>query len=284
MNQNSGRTAALEMAACRCRQNVLRMIRANHAGHLGPSYSCMDIVAALYFDAMRVDPSKPDWAERDRFLLSAGHKCMAQYAALAEKGYFPKDVLDTFGEYKSRVPGHPDMHKLPGVEANTGALGHGLSLACGMAMSMKMDESAARVFVVMGDGELAEGSNWEGAAIAAQYGLDNLVVFVDLNGLQISGRTKDVMSFEPVEAHFGGFGWACREVDGHDMAALVETLDALPFEKGKPNLIAARTIKGKGFSDAEDECGFHYWVAKDADIDRAEAELKAQLERLGGAK
>lgn len=270
----------LKLTAVRCRANVLRMIKANHSGHLGPAYSCMDIVTALYFHGMRIDPAAPALPDRDRFILSAGHKGMAQYAALAEAGFFHKDVLDSFGQYKSIVPGHPDMHKLPGIEANTGALGHGLGLGCGMALSLRLDGLKSRTFVLLGDGELAEGSNWEAAAVASQFKLDNLVAIVDLNGLQISGTTKSVMSFEPVDAHFAGFGWATREIDGNCMEDIVDALDALPFEPGKPSLIVARTVKGKGFSDAEGAVGFHYWIPSGPsgpsgdDMERAERELR----------
>lgn len=270
----------LRLTAIRCRQNVLRMIRANHSGHLGPAYSCMDIVTALYFRGMSIDPKNPNKPDRDRFLLSAGHKGMAQYAALAEAGFFPKEVLDTFGQFKSLIPGHPDMHKLPGIEANTGALGHGLSLACGMALSQRLDGHKSRVFVLLGDGELAEGSNWEGAAIAAHYRLDNLVAFIDLNGLQISGRTKNVMSFEPVGEHFKGFGWAVRDIDGNKMEDIVAALDALPFENGKPSLVVAHTVKGKGFSDAEDAVGYHYWNSTEKDLARAESELDEAIGKV----
>lgn len=270
----------LKLAAIRCRQNVLRMIQANHSGHLGPAYSCMDIVTALYFHALNLDPKNPGKADRDRFLLSAGHKGMAQYAALAEVGFFPKEVLDTFGKFMSPIPAHPDMHKLPGIEANTGALGHGLGLACGMALSLRLDKFTSRVFVLLGDGELAEGSNWEGAAIAAHYRLDNLAAFVDLNGLQISGRTKNIMSFEPVGDHFAGFGWSTRDIDGNNMEEIVAALDALPFEPGKPSLIVAHTIKGKGFSDAEDAAGYHYWNSNETDLARAEMELTEAIGKV----
>jgi transketolase len=198
---------------------------------------------------------------------------MAQYAVLAEKGFFDKSILDTFGQYQSHIPGHPDMHKLPGIEANTGALGHGMSLACGMALAMRLDQHPARVFVLLGDGELAEGTNWEGAAVAAHFRLDNIIAIVDDNGLQISGRTKDVMNFEPIGAHFAGFGWAVREIDGNNMKEIINAAELLPFEKGKPSLIVAHTIKGKGFSDAEDQVGFHYWAASPEGLIKAEKEL-----------
>ncbi len=270
----------LEILAQKSRQNVLRMIRANGSGHLGPAYSCIDIVTALYFHGMDIDPKNPKKADRDIFLLSAGHKGMAQYAVLAEAGFFEKSILDTFGQFQSPIPGHPDMHKLSGIEANTGSLGHGLNLACGIALAKKQDGLKSRVFVITGDGELAEGSNWEAAAVAAHYGLDNLVLFVDRNGLQISGQTKDVMSFEPVADHFEGFGWMTKEIVGNDMKEIVSAIDAVPFEKGKPNLVVANTVKGKGFSKAENQVDYHYWKPSTEDMALAEKELAAKIAEL----
>lgn len=270
----------IKILAAKCRQNILRMIKANGSGHLGPAYSCIDIVTALYFYGMNIDPKDPYKKDRDIFLLSAGHKGMAQYAALAEAGYFDKSILDTFGQFGSKIPGHPDMHKLPGIEANTGSLGHGLNLACGIALGKRQDGLKSRVFVIMGDGELAEGSNWEAAAVAAHYKLDNLVVFVDHNGLQISGHTKDVMSFEPVANHFAGFGWATKEIIGNNVAEIMSAIDELPFEKGKPNLIVANTVKGTGFSKAEGKVDYHYWKPSDEDMALAEKELQDCLAEL----
>lgn len=270
----------LELQAARSRRNVLRMVEASDHGHLGGAMSCLDIVTALYFHTMKVRPEDPKWADRDRFLLSAGHKCMVQYAVLAEKGYFDKSVLDTYGSLKTKIPGHPDMYKLPGVEANTGALGHGLSIASGMALSLRADGKDSRVFVVMGDGELAEGSNWEAAAVAAHYGLDNLVVFVDFNGLQISGKVDEVMNFTPIADHFAAFGWAVRDIDGNNMEEVVATLDSLPLEKGKPNLIVAHTVKSKGVSFAENKASYHYWTPKAEELAAAIAEVEENIARL----
>ncbi len=259
----------LELSAAKSRRNVLRMVEASHHGHLGGAMSCLDIVTALYFYKMKIRPDDPKWADRDRFLLSAGHKCMVQYAVLAERGYFDKAVLDTYGALKTKIPGHPDMYKLPGVEANTGALGHGLSIATGMALALRADGKDAKVYVVMGDGELAEGSNWEAAAAAAHYGLDNLVVFVDFNGLQISGKVQDIMDFTPISDHFAAFGWAVRDIDGNNMEEVVRTLDALPLEKGKPSLIVAHTVKSKGISFAENKAAYHYWTPKGDEMAQA---------------
>lgn len=269
----------LKLAAARCRLDILRMIRASGHGHIGGAFSAMDIVTALYFYKMRIKPDEPSWPERDRFILSAGHKCLAQYAALAELGYFDKSILDSYGSLGSRIPGHPDMHKLPGIEANTGALGHGLSIAVGMALSLRMD-GKGRVYAVLGDGELAEGSNWEAAAAAAHHGLDNLTVFVDFNGLQISGRVQDVMDLTPVSGHFAAFGWAVREIDGNCMEEIVGALDSLPFENGRPSLIVARTVKAKGLSFGENDVAFHFWNADEEQLSRAEAEISAAAAAL----
>jgi transketolase len=231
----------------------------------------MDIVTALYFHTMNIDPRDPRKPDRDRFILSAGHKCMAQYAALAERGFFDKSLLDTYGKLNTKLPGHPDMHKLPGVEANTGALGHGLSISVGMALGLR--GRAARVFTVMGDGELPEGSNWEAVSAAAHYGLDNLTVFVDDNGLQISGRTAEVMNMEPMGPRFAAFGWAAKNIDGNDMLQIIGALENLPVEKGRPTAIIAHTVKGKGLSFAEGLAEYHYWKPYEEELAGAEREL-----------
>ncbi|MDR1625317.1 MAG: transketolase [Spirochaetia bacterium] len=266
-----GYTAAL------CRRKVLRMIEAGGAGHMGGAMSCIDIVTALYFYAMNLDPANPKMPERDRFVLSAGHKCMAQYAVLCQKGFFDEKVLDSYGSLNSKIPGHPDMYKLPGVEANTGALGHGLSIGLGMALGLRMDGAKAKTFVVMGDGELAEGSNWEAAAAAAQFKADNLAVFVDCNGLQISGKTRDIMDMNPAP-RFAAFGWAVREIDGNSMDEITAALDALPFAEGKPSLIAAHTVKARGVSFAEGIAKYHYWKPSAEELQKAIAESEKKIE------
>ncbi|MDH4009428.1 MAG: transketolase, partial [Desulfobacterales bacterium] len=228
---NDHEKMALEKIAVQNRKNVLRLMKAGRMGHIGGALSAIDIITALYFKIMRVDPQNSDWPQRDRFVLSAGHKCLALYATLAEKGFFSHEVLDTYGALGSKLGGHPDMHKVPGVETNTGALGHGLSIAGGMAMGLKMDSLDARVYVMMGDGELAEGSNWEAAAAASHHRLDNLLVFVDRNHLQISGPTVDVMNYEPLDKRWQAFGWGVREIDGHDLKQIVVNATDIPFEK-----------------------------------------------------
>jgi transketolase len=270
---NKGEITTLEKIAVQNRRNVLRLMRAGRMGHIGGALSAIDIMTALYFKIMRVDPQNPGWPQRDRFVLSAGHKCLALYATLAEKGFFSHTILDTYGALGSKLGGHPDMHKVPGVETNTGALGHGLSIAGGMAMGLKMDGLDARVYVIMGDGELAEGSNWEAAAAASHHQLDNLLVFVDRNHLQISGPTVDVMNYEPLGKRWQAFGWSVREIDGHDLKQIVENATDIPFEEGKPSVIIADTVKSKGVSFAENKADYHYWKATDADLEIAEREL-----------
>jgi transketolase len=270
---NRNEITVLEKIAVQNRKNILRLMRAGRMGHIGGALSCIDIMTALYFKVMRIDPQKPDWPQRDRFVLSAGHKCLALYATLAEKGFFSHTILDTYGALGSKLGGHPDMHKVPGVETNTGALGHGLSIAGGMAMGLKMDGLDAKVYVIMGDGELAEGSNWEAAAAASHHKLDNLLVFVDRNHLQISGPTVDVMNYEPLDQRWRAFGWGVREIDGHDLKQIVENATDIPFEEGKPSVIIADTVKSKGVSFAENKADYHYWKATDADLEIAEREL-----------
>ena len=270
---NHDEKTALEKIAVQNRKNVLRLMKAGRMGHIGGALSAIDIITALYFKIMRVDPQNPGWPQRDRFVLSAGHKCLALYETLADKGFFERAILDTYGSLCSKLGGHPDMHKVPGVETNTGALGHGLSIAGGMAMGLKMDGLDARVYVVMGDGELAEGSNWEAAAAASHHKLDNMLVFVDRNHLQISGPTVDVMSYEPLDKRWQAFGWSVRVIDGHDMKKIVENATDIPFKKGKPSVIIADTVKSKGLSFLENKVEYHYWKATDEDLKIAEQEL-----------
>lgn len=271
---NKGEKTALEKIAVQNRKNVLRLMKAGRMGHIGGALSSVDIMTALYFKVMQVDPQNPNWPQRDRFILSAGHKCLALYGILAEKGFFSHAILDTYGALGSKLGGHPDMHKVPGVETNTGALGHGLSIAGGMAMGLQMDGLDAKVYVIMGDGELAEGSNWEAAAAASHHKLDNLLVFVDRNHLQISGKTIDVMNYEPLDKRWQAFGWSAREIDGHDLKQIVENATDIPFEKGKPSVIIADTVKSKGVSFAENKADYHYWKATDKDLSIAQRELE----------
>lgn len=280
-NLNNEEELQLKKCALQVRKKVVRMIKAGKAGHVGGAMSSADILTALYFKIMRVNPGDPGWRERDRLVLSAGHKCLALYAVLAEKGFFDESVLDTYGSLKSRLPGHPDMHKIPGIESNTGALGHGLSIAGGMAAGLKMDGLDLKVYVIMGDGELAEGSNWEAAAAASHHSLDNLLVFVDRNTLQISGRTTEVMTYEPLDSRWKSFGWSVREINGHDMKQIVENAADIPFEKGKPSVIIANTVKSKGLSFAEGRVDYHYWKVDAEKLEQADRDLM-EIERSLG--
>jgi len=279
---NKDAKTKLEKIAVQIRRNVLRLMKAGRMGHIGGALSAVDILTALYFKVMRVDPQNPGWSQRDRFVLSAGHKCLALYATLAEKGFFDHAILDTYGALCSRLGGHPDMYKVPGVETNTGALGHGLSIAGGMAMGLKMDGLDAKVYVIMGDGELAEGSNWEAAAAASHHKLDNLLVFVDRNHLQISGPTVEVMNYEPLDKRWRAFGWSVREIDGHDLEQIVENATDIPFEKGTPSVVIANTVKSKGLSFAENKADYHYWKATDEDLVIAKRELDDIEKRISG--
>lgn len=260
------------------RRDVLRWIKRAGAGHTGGSLSSVDILNVLYNRILRVGPETFHSPERDRYVQSKGHSVEALYVVLADRGFYPPSELETLCTYDSHFVGHP-TRKVPGIEQNTGALGHGLSICTGMAIGGKMDGADFRVFTLLGDGELTEGSNWEAAMAAAHYELDNLTAIVDCNTLQITGRTRDVMSTEPLAEKFAAFGWAVRSVDGHDIAALTEALSA-PLESGRPGVIIARTIKGKGVSFMEDSVTWHHRVPNDEEYALAIAEIDAALERL----
>lgn len=273
-------TVPLQIEAELARLNVLRMVRAGGSGHLGGALSCIDIVTALYFATMRVNPQAPKDPNRDRFLLSAGHKAMAQYAVLGRRGYFEETLYDTYGSVGSKLGGHPDLHKLPGIEANTGALGHGLSIAAGMALGLRAAGNGGRVFTVLGDGELPEGANWEGASIASHHRLDNLVAFVDVNNLQISGPTAEVMNMEPIADKFAAFGWNTVTIDGNDIDAVLGAVSTADGEKGRPTVVVARTTKAKGISFLEGTLASHYWKPTAEELDRAEREVHARIDNL----
>jgi len=270
----------LALRAAQARRGVVRMIEAGGSGHLGGALSCLDIVTALYSRILSIDPTDPDNPERDRFLLSAGHKALAQYSALSVHNFFPEEVLDTYGDRGSRLPGHPDMHKLPGVEANTGALGHGTGIAAGMALAAKVDGRGYRVVAILGDGELPEGSNWEAFAAAAHHNLDNLVVVIDQNGYQISGAIDEVMNMGPIADKLRAFGWAVREIDGHDFTQITEAFDAADAEVGRPFAIVAHTVKGRGITSVAGRLESHYWQPEPADLAAAIAELDLVIAEL----
>lgn len=268
----------LARKSLRYRRDILRWIKHAGAGHTGGSLSCTDILNVLYNRVLRVTPATFSDPHRDRYVQSKGHSVEALFVVLAERGFFPEAELDTLCGYNSHFVGHP-TRKVPGVEQNTGALGHGLPICTGMAIGGKLDGAAFRVFTLLGDGELAEGSNWEAAMAAAHYRLDNLTAIVDCNTLQITGRTRDVMSNEPLAEKFAAFGWAVRTVDGHDLAALTAALSA-PLEAGKPSAVIARTTKGRGVSFMEDVGKWHHGVPSDDEYTRALAEIDAAIAKM----
>jgi len=239
------------------RRHIVCMVGPNEVGHFGGSCSCADLVAALYFRVLRLNPQRPKDPSRDRFLLSKGHAALAQYAALAERGFFPIDELQRLKRLGSTLQGHPDCLRTPGVEANTGSLGQGLSLANGMALAARLDGGKHKVWVLLGDGELNEGQVWEAAAFAAHRHLDNVVAIVDRNGLQAMGPTRERLDMDPLAAKWRAFGWHTDELDGHDMRQIVKALDAARLHTGSPCVLIARTVKGKGLSFAENNFAFH---------------------------
>ena len=261
------------------RRKILKYIYEAKAGHTGGSLSCVDILNVLYNHTLNVDANNFTSADRDRYIQSKGHTVEALYVVLASKGFFPETDLETLCQYKSHYIGHP-TRKVHGVEQNTGALGHGLSISVGTAIAGKLDKKDYRVFTLLGDGELPEGSNWEAALSASHYKLDNLCAILDKNNLQITGATADVCNTDPVDKKFEAFGWEVRHVDGHDVKQLKETFDSLPFVKGKPSFIIAHTVKGKGVSYMENQIKWHHGVPSDEQYAVALQELDVLEESL----
>ncbi len=255
------------------RRRDLEMIYGAKLGHIGGDFSAIDILVALYFGVLRVDPQKPNDPERDRFILSKGHCAGALYTTLAHAGFFPIEELETFAKPLSRLNGHPNRTKVPGVETNTGPLGHGLPVGVGCAQGAKMDGAAWRTYVLTGDGELQEGSNWEAALSAAHYRLDNLTVIVDRNGLQQGDFTERTMHLDPLADKWRAFGWSVREVNGHDFTALLDIFEQLPFEWGRPNCVIAHTHKGQGVSFMRDRPLWHHHVPSAEQFAQAMQEL-----------
>ncbi len=272
----------LAIRSVRYRRRIIEIIHHAGAGHTGGSLSCIDVLNVLYNRVLRVWADRPEDPRRDRYIQSKGHSVEALYVVLADKGFYPQHELETLCRYQSHWVGHPTRH-VPGVEQNTGALGHGLPIGLGTALAGKMDDADWRVFVLMGDGELAEGSNWEAAMSAAHHKADNLVAIVDRNRLQITGPTRDVCSSEPLEDKWRAFGWETRVVDGHDLAALTRALEARPSE-GRPLVVIADTIKGRGVSFMENVGKWHHGVPSDAELAKALAELEAAEAALTSAR
>ena len=263
----------LARLAALVRQRDLEMVAKARLGHLGGEFSAVDILVTLYFGVLRIDPEDPTAADRDRFVLSKGHAAAALYSTLAARGFFPVEELSTFLQPMSRLNGHPDRNKVPGVETNTGPLGHGFPVAVGMALAARMDRSSRRVYALTGDGELQEGSMWEAAMAAGHFGLDNLTVIIDRNGLQQGDATEQTIRLEPLADKWRAFGWVVREVDGHDHAALLSTFQAVPFTEGRPSVVIAHTHKGNGVSFMRDAVEWHHKVPNAAQLDAARAEL-----------
>lgn len=272
--------AGLARVAYKIRKNAVTAVYSAASGHPGGSLSIADIMSVLYFDEMNIDPQNPKNPDRDRFVLSKGHCTPALYGTLAERGFFPVEDLKTFRQIDSILQGHPDMKHIPGVDMSTGSLGLGISAACGMALAGKIDKKDYRVYSVLGDGEIEEGQVWEAAMYAAHYKLDNLCAFIDSNGLQIDGPTKDVMNSDPIDEKFKAFGWNVIVIDAHDIQAIKDALAAAKTVKGQPTAIVAKSVKGKGVSYMENACEWHGQAPKEEQYKVAIADLEKIAESL----
>ncbi|MHB0870032.1 MAG: transketolase [Chloroflexota bacterium] len=271
----------LEKQAMAIRRAVVNMVYGAGSGHLGGSLSAADILAALYFHQLRIDPSRPRWPGRDRFILSKGHAAPALYAALAMRGFLPESELATLRQLDSRLQGHPDRNKTPGVEMTAGALGHGVSIGVGLALAATLNGEDYRTYVMLGDGELQAGVVWEGAMTAAKYHLENLTAVLDFNGVQLDGMVADIMPLEPVADKWRAFGWHVLEIDGHNMRQILEALDLAPKIHAKPTIVIARTVKGKGVSFMEHKSAWHGRAPTKEQYEQAMTEL-AELEANHG--
>ena len=272
----------LKKVANEVRKGIVTGVHAAKSGHPGGSLGAADIMTYLYFEEMNVDPADPRKADRDRFVLSKGHCAPGLYAVLAERGFFPKEDLETLRHIGSHLQGHPNMNDTPGVDMSTGSLGQGISAAVGMAVAAKHWGDTYRTYALLGDGESEEGQVWEAAMSAAKYHLDNLCAVVDVNGLQIDGATKDVMPSEPLDQKFAAFNWNVIHVDGHDYDALIAAFEAAAACKGKPTVLIAKTTKGKGVSFMENNAGWHGKAPNDEQYAQAKAEVEAKLAELEG--
>lgn len=269
----------LQKKAVEVRKRLMRMIYEAKGGHTGGSLSSVDILVALYFDILNINPSSIKSKDRDRFILSKGHSVEGYYCVLEKAGFISEEQVASYGKFNSILAGHPTV-KVPGIEINSGALGHGLSVGVGMALAMKRDEKNNKVFVLMGDGEQGEGSIMEAANAGGHYKLDNLTAIIDRNRLQISGNTEDVMALDCLETRWKSYGWAVKQIDGNNMQQIVESLKDLPFEQNKPSLIIANTTKGKGVSFIENLAVWHHKVPNEEQYLQSIKELDKQLEEL----
>ena len=272
----------LSITACKLRMGIIESTHAAKSGHPGGSLSAADLFTYLYFKEMNVKPEEPQWADRDRFVLSKGHTAPGLYTALALKGFFPEEELKTLRHIGSRLQGHPNMNETPGVDMSTGSLGQGVSAAAGMALAAKYQGKDCRVYTLLGDGEIQEGEVWEAMMFAHHYKLDNLCVIIDNNGLQIDGRVADVMSPYPIADKLRAFGFGVAEIDGHDFDQMESAFAQARSAKGTPFAIVMKTVKGKGVSFMEDQAGWHGKGPNDEECSRALAELQARLAELEG--
>ena len=279
MDQNQKKALA---TATKGRLLALQCVYDAASGHPGGSLSCMDILTVLYFGVMRIDPEAPKAPNRDRFVMSKGHCTPALYSVLAMRGYFPESELKLFRSIEGHFSGHPDMVNVPGVDMSTGSLGQGISAAVGMAIAGKLDRKDYRVYTILGDGEIEEGQTWEAAMAAAKFKLDNLCAVVDVNGLQIDGKTSDVMPSEPLDKKYEAFGWHVIKIDGHNYDEIVAAFKEAESVKGKPTMILAKTVKGKGVSFMENNAGWHGKAPSDEEYKQAVSELNAILEGMEG--
>lgn len=259
--------------AIKIRCHIVTMVKDAQVGHIGGSLSVTDILTTLYFYIMRIDPSKPDWIDRDRLVLSKGHGATTLYSTLAERGFFSTEELSTFGKLGSILQVHPDKTKVPGVEASTGALGQGLSVGVGMALAARLDKKDYHTYVILGDGEIQEGQVWEAAMFASHYELDNITAVLDYNNVQLMGSLPEVMNIAPVTDKWKSFGWNLIEIDGHDFSQIVASLYKAKEHKGGPTIIIANTTKGKGVSFMQNTCAWHGSVPTNEEYDRAIKEL-----------
>jgi transketolase len=276
--ERAASTASLLRRAAWIRRRTIDLIEIAGSGHYSSTFSCAEILAVLYFHSLRLDPAEPRWADRDRFLLGKGHVAVGVYPCLAELGYFPSEWLDSYTRIGSPLGDHPDMTKIPGIDFSSGSIGHNLSVGLGMALDGRRRGHDFRTFVLLGDGELNEGQIWEAAMSASHFRAGSLIAVIDANGTSLDGAVRDIMGVEPIAAKFESFGWRTHEVDGHDVAALVETFDGLPSTSSdKPTAVIARTVKGKGVSFMEQDAGWHLGYLGAEDRMSAIAELDSQL-------
>jgi transketolase len=276
---DKARIKELKKLSAQSRRLMVETLICAGCGHPGGAFSCIDMMVALFFEVLKINPNNPKWSERDRFILSKGHSSVALYTVMHLRGFFSRELLLSFRQDKSELCGHPDMHKVTGVEMSTGSLGHGLSVGVGLSLAAKMDKKRYKTFVLMGDGETQEGSVWEAAMSAAHYKLDNLVGIVDRNKMQIDGYTEDIMSLEPYKEKWKAFGWNVKEINGHNMSEIILTLKKVPFRKNKPSLIISNTVKGKGISFMENKYEWHGKALKGEHADIARQETMTMTEK-----